>query len=144
MKREAEARMSRARAAQIRWGGLSIAQRVRAVRPLRHAIAQRMDEIVQTIADEVGKPPMDALVGDVLVTLEQLRYDQRHAGRILRRRKRGRSQLFFAGTSFFEVREPHGVVLVCAPWNYPLQLSVVPMATRSCSNAVNAPRIQPA
>ena len=129
MRNEAEARMARARVAQIRWGGLSTKQRVRALHPFRHAIAQRMDEIVQLIADEVGKPPMDALVGDVLVTLEQLRYDQRHACQMLSRRKRGKSQLFYAGTSFFEVREPHGVVLVCAPWNYPFQLSVVPMAT---------------
>jgi acyl-CoA reductase-like NAD-dependent aldehyde dehydrogenase len=88
-----------------------------------------MDEIVEVIADEVGKPPMDALVGDVLVTLEQLRYDEQHANEVLRKKRRGKSQLFYAGTSFFEVREPHGVVLVYAPWNYPLQLSVVPMAT---------------
>jgi len=88
-----------------------------------------MDEIVQIITDEVGKPPMDALVGDVMVTLEQLRYNERQATNILRRRKRGRSQLFYSGTTFFEVREPHGVVLILAPWNYPLQLAVLPMAT---------------
>jgi acyl-CoA reductase-like NAD-dependent aldehyde dehydrogenase len=29
----------------------------------------------------------------------------------------------------FAIGEPHGVVLICAPWNYPLQLTVVPMAT---------------
>jgi len=113
----------------MRWEEISLEQRVRAVRSLRYAIAQRMDDIVRVIADEVGKPPMDAMVGDILVTLEQLRYNEQHANGILRRRKRGRSQLFYPGTSFFEVREPHGVVLVCAPWNYPLQLSVVPMAT---------------
>jgi acyl-CoA reductase-like NAD-dependent aldehyde dehydrogenase/uncharacterized protein (DUF2141 family) len=126
---DAETRMSRARAAQRQWGALSTQERAQALRPLRHAIEQRMDEIVQVISDEVGKPPMDALVGDVLVTLEQLRYDQRHASRILRRRQRGKSLVFYAGTSFFEVREPYGVVLVCAPWNYPFQLSLVPMAT---------------
>jgi acyl-CoA reductase-like NAD-dependent aldehyde dehydrogenase/uncharacterized protein (DUF2141 family) len=121
--------MTKARIAQARWAALSNRRRALALHPLRYAIAQRMDEIVHVISDEVGKPPMDALVGDVLVTLEQLRYNELHADKVLRRRKRARSQLFYAGTSFFEVREPHGVVLVCAPWNYPLQLSVVPMAT---------------
>jgi acyl-CoA reductase-like NAD-dependent aldehyde dehydrogenase/uncharacterized protein (DUF2141 family) len=99
------------------------------MRPLRHAIAQRMDEIVQVISDEVSKPAMDALTGDVLVTLEQLRFYERHAARLLRPVRRGKPWFLYSGTSFVEVKEPHGVVLICAPWNYPLQLSMVPMAT---------------
>jgi acyl-CoA reductase-like NAD-dependent aldehyde dehydrogenase len=43
-----------------------------------------MDEIVRLISEEVGKPAMDALTGDVLVTLEQLRFYERHAARLLR------------------------------------------------------------
>jgi acyl-CoA reductase-like NAD-dependent aldehyde dehydrogenase len=125
----AQDRMARARAAQARWGRLTVRQRVCALRPLRHAIAERMDEIVQTIADEVGKPPMDALAGDVVVALEHLLFCERHAARELRRQRRGQPWFLFSGTRFAEVWEPHGIVLVFAPWNYPLQLSVVPMAT---------------
>jgi acyl-CoA reductase-like NAD-dependent aldehyde dehydrogenase/uncharacterized protein (DUF2141 family) len=88
-----------------------------------------MDEIVRLISEEVGKPAMDALTGDVLVTLEQLRFYERHAARLLRPLKRGKPWFLYSGSSFVEVKEPHGVVLICAPWNYPLQLSMVPMAT---------------
>jgi acyl-CoA reductase-like NAD-dependent aldehyde dehydrogenase len=88
-----------------------------------------MDEILAVISGEVGKPAMDALGGDIVVTLEQLRFYERRAARILRSRKRGKPWFFFTGTRFEEWMEPHGVVLVIAPWNYPLQLSVVPMAT---------------
>jgi len=111
------------------WARLSVAQRARALRPLRYAIAQRMDELIEVISGEMGKPPMDALSGDLLVTLEQLRFYERHAAHLLRPRRIGKPWPLYMGTSFVEFSEPHGVVLICAPWNYPLQLSVVPMAT---------------
>lgn len=126
---DAATRMARARAAQSQWASLPPAQRALALRPLRHLIAQRMDEIISVISAETGKPPMDALAGDVMVTLEHLRFYERRAANILRPPKVGRSRILFSGTRFEEVTEPHGVVFICAPWNYPLQLAVVPMAT---------------
>jgi len=125
----AQDRILRARSAQSNWASLSPQDRVRTLRPLRRIISERMDEILKTISGEVGKPPMDALTGDIMVTLEHLRFYERRAANILRTQKIGKSNLFFSGTSFVEIMEPHGVVLICAPWNYPLQLSVVPMAT---------------
>jgi acyl-CoA reductase-like NAD-dependent aldehyde dehydrogenase len=122
-------RLSRARTAQARWAALTVAERVRALRPLRRLIAQRMDQIIDVISSEVGKPPMDALAGDLMVTLEQLRFYERHAHGILRPRTVGAPWPFYIGTRFVEINEPCGVVLVFAPWNYPLQLSVVPAAT---------------
>lgn len=122
-------RLTRARTAQIGWAKLPAHERARALRPLRHIITQRIDQIITTISDEVGKPPMDALAGDIMVTLEHLRFYERRAPHILRIKKIGKSRLLFSGTSFVEIMEPHGVVLICAPWNYPLQLSVVPMVT---------------
>jgi acyl-CoA reductase-like NAD-dependent aldehyde dehydrogenase len=126
---DAQRRLARAHEAQVLWGQTPPEQRARALRPLRRAIAGRIDEIVAVISDEVGKPAMDALAGDVMVTLEQLGFYERHAEHILRSQKRGKPWFFFTGTRFKEFMEPHGVVLVFAPWNYPLQLTVVPMAT---------------
>ncbi len=122
-------RLSNAREAQVQWARLSLVARARALQPLRHLVTKRMDEILQVISDEVGKPEMDVLTGDVMVTLEQLRFYERRAASLLRPVKRGKPWFFYSGTRFVEVKEPHGVVLVFAPWNYPLQLSMVPMAT---------------
>jgi acyl-CoA reductase-like NAD-dependent aldehyde dehydrogenase len=127
--KEAQRRVDKARAAQVDWGRTPTEVRARRLRPLRVAIAERMDEILAVICDEVGKPAMDALTGDIMVTLEQLRFYERSAAHTLRSRKIGKPWVFFRGTRFKEWMEPHGVVLVCAPWNYPLQLSVVPMVT---------------
>jgi acyl-CoA reductase-like NAD-dependent aldehyde dehydrogenase/uncharacterized protein (DUF2141 family) len=121
--------MQRARRAQAQWVRLTTAQRAQPLRRLRYSIARRMDEIVQVISDEIGKPAMDVLAGDVMVTLELLRFYEREAARVLKPVKRGKPWFFYSGTRFVEITEPHGVVLVFAPWNYPLQLAMVPAAT---------------
>jgi acyl-CoA reductase-like NAD-dependent aldehyde dehydrogenase len=122
-------RIAQAHAAQAEWAKRTPAQRITILRPLRHAIAVRMDEIIEVISAETGKPPMDALAGDIMVTLEHLRFYERHSSHILRPHKISRSRLFFGSTRFTESLEPHGVALIFAPWNYPLQLALVPMAT---------------
>jgi acyl-CoA reductase-like NAD-dependent aldehyde dehydrogenase/uncharacterized protein (DUF2141 family) len=99
------------------------------MRGLRQELARRMDAVVEAICGDVGKPPMDALAGDVMVTLEQMRFYEQRAGEILRTRRFGGAWPFYSGVRFAEMREAHGVALVCAPWNYPLQLAMVPAAT---------------
>lgn len=121
--------LARARASQPAWASLPVSRRCRALAELRRELARRCDDIARIIAQETAKPFLDALSGDVLVTLEHLRYCQLQAARALRPRRVRRSRLLYAGTRFEEHREPHGVVLIFAPANYPLQLSLVPAAT---------------
>jgi acyl-CoA reductase-like NAD-dependent aldehyde dehydrogenase len=118
-----------ARHAQRTWAALTVRERAARMRPLRHALAARMDEAVAILCAETGKPPMDALTGDVLVTLEHLRYCERHAAAVLAARRIGRPAVLYFGARFEERMEPHGVALVLAPWNYPLQLAMVPLTT---------------
>lgn len=123
------ARIEKARLAQTRWAALSFGQRSKALRSLRGEIASQIDQIIAVISEEVGKPPMDALTGDIMVALEQIRFYERNADRVLRSRPVGKPLFFFTGTRFRESHEPHGVTLIFAPWNYPFQLAVVPMIT---------------
>ena len=129
MEQTADDRMLRARIAQAEWSKLPVRERSHALRLLREKISARTHDIVDVLTQETGKTPLDALSGDVLVTLEQLRYNEKHAGDLLRPRSVLKSRLFFPGARFEEIAEPFGVALIYAPANYPLQLSVIPMAT---------------
>jgi acyl-CoA reductase-like NAD-dependent aldehyde dehydrogenase/uncharacterized protein (DUF2141 family) len=123
------ARMEGARQAQAEWAQFSVGKRCRTLRRLRSTIAAHLDEIVAVISAEVGKPPLDVLTGDILVTLEQLRFYESIAAEVLSTRSVGKPRFLFSGTRFIESQEPHGVALILAPWNYPFQLAVTPMAT---------------
>lgn len=124
-----EEKVKRARTAQIRWAKEDFASRCDVLRKLRRRIAEDREQIVARICEDTGKPPLDALAGDVLVTLEQIRYYEAHAPRILRRRRVGKPALLYIGARFYEQFEAHGVVLIFAPSNYPFQLAVIPMVT---------------
>lgn len=133
----AEEILARAREAQPAWAALPVDRRCRAIAALRRHLARQCYPIAQVIAQETAKPLLDALSGDVLVTLEHLRFCQLQAGHALQPRRVRRSQIFYPGTRFEEYREPHGVVLIFGPANYPLQLSLVPAVTAlAAGNAV--------
>ena len=101
--------LARARAAQPAWAALEVSRRCAILGNLRREIALQCESIADTIARETSKPLLDALSGDVLVTLEHLRYYESHAERILRPHRIGKPFFFFRGARFETSFEPHGV-----------------------------------
>jgi len=126
--------VARARAAQPAWGGLPVRQRERTMARLREEIARRADEIAALIVAEQGKPQFDAY-GEVLASLELLRYYLRNARRILKPRPVWSRQAPLLRS--WIVPRPRGVVAVIAPWNFPWTLALEPtMAALFAGNAV--------
>jgi NAD-dependent aldehyde dehydrogenases len=126
-----------ASAAQPSWGALHVSRRCTILGNLRREIARECESIADTIARETSKPLLDALSGDVLVTLEHLRYYESHARRILRSHRISKPSFLFYGARFEASFEPHGVALIFGPSNYPFQLSVIPLITAlAAGNAV--------
>lgn len=117
------------RSAGRAWAQQGSMARRRALSRLLEVLVGRQDDLVSAITQDTGKPALDSLSGDVLVTLEQMRYYQRHAHKILAPRRVKSNWLFFRGAKFIETFEPHGVVLIYGAANYPLQLSMVPAVT---------------
>lgn len=134
---EADRILTRAREAQPAWAGLGVSRRCATLSRLRRAIALECEPIAESIARETTKPLLDALAGDVLVTLETVRYYETRAAEILRPRKVGKPAFFFRGARFESRLEPHGVALIFGPSNYPFQLSMIPAITAlAAGNAV--------
>jgi 4,4'-diapolycopenoate synthase len=121
--------LARASEAQRRWETLSVSRRSCFLGEMRREIALNCESIAATIARETSKPLLDSLSGDVLVTLEHLRYYEAHATRVLHPHRIGKPWFFFRGAHFESRFEPHGVALVFSPSNYPLQLSMIPLIT---------------
>src|SRR6201996_1868319 len=129
--------LAHTRAAQPAWGALHVSRRCAILGNLRREIAIQCELIADTIARETAKPLLDALSGDVLVTLEHLRYYESNAARIFRPRRIGKPSFFFRGVRFETSFEPQGVALIFGPSNYPFQLSVIPLITAlAAGNAV--------
>lgn len=120
--------VQRARDAQQDWGALPVRVRCRQLARLRRTIGQNLDRVVAELTSATGKAEAEILASDVLVSLDIMRYYEREAPCILGRDRRRSPGLWVGCRSWVEYH-PLGVVAVLSPWNYPLQLALVPLAT---------------
>jgi acyl-CoA reductase-like NAD-dependent aldehyde dehydrogenase len=115
--------VAHARKTAPEWAQLEPAARAAMLALVRHRINERMDELVQVIAAENGKPPTEALAHDVVPSLLTQAYLEWIAPRALRPERVGTFVAPLLGmTSRIEWR-PFGVVGCISPWNYPMFLA---------------------
>lgn len=115
-----------ARQAYQDWGKTTLGERLQWLRKLRLHLVDQIDEIAQVIQDSTGKVPVEALTADILTVVDMLKHVEKHAPKILKRQKVPTPILFYGKKSYIEYK-PRGVVLVISPWNFPFQLSLVPV-----------------
>lgn len=96
---------------------------------LESALLRRSDDAVKALSSDFGvRAPAETLVAEVYLVLSQIRYIKKHLSDWMSGESREVSLVFFPGRA--EVRpQPLGVVGVIAPWNYPLQLALLPAVT---------------
>ena len=129
--------VERAATAQPAWAALGLRKRIDIVRNFQAKLHARKSEVAAAITREAGKPLAEALVTEVLVVLDSARFliDNAFAllsdepvphGNVVTKLKTGRL-----------VREPHGVIGIISPWNYPFSIpSTETLAALVAGNAV--------
>ena len=119
---QVNAAVARARAAQPAWQATPVGERLAILKHFQNLLNDRKSEIARTITSEAGKPVAEALLTEVLVVLDAVRFllQEAHAflrdepvphGSLAAKTKRGRI-----------LREPHGVIGIISPWNYPFSI----------------------
>jgi len=119
------AAVARAREAQLAWGALPVRARARKLRRLRAVLMRRMDEVIDVICGETGKPAVEALGHEVMIVAGLIKAYERRAPRVLRPRKVGVGVL--VNKTATKVYEPYGVVGVISPWNFPFSMPGIPV-----------------
>ncbi len=93
---------------------------------LRRMLVEREADLLAALATDLGKPPAEAWATDVGFVISEIDHALRHL-RSWMRPERVWAPLVTRPAKARIVREPFGVALVIAPWNYPVQLLVSPM-----------------
>ncbi|MGO8996667.1 MAG: aldehyde dehydrogenase family protein [Polyangiaceae bacterium] len=114
--------VSRAQAAQRAWGSRPVAERSRALRPLKSRVLDAAERIADLVHREVGKPEAEALSAEVLATADVVDYwcdtiEEHMVDRII-----DLDPLSYPRKGGTLSREARGVVVVIAPWNFPFAL----------------------
>ncbi|MDO5846490.1 MAG: aldehyde dehydrogenase family protein, partial [Methanocorpusculum sp.] len=113
-----------------------LARRMEALRHLKTAIENHKDEILAALHADLGKSAFEAYVTEVAPALAELDAFLRH-GKCWLKPEKVKSPLLMFPSKTFVVRDPHGVILLLAPWNYPFHLFMVPfIGMIACGNTV--------
>ncbi|MBL8956451.1 MAG: aldehyde dehydrogenase family protein, partial [Myxococcaceae bacterium] len=95
---------------------------------LERLLVKHRDAFVRACDEDFGgRGRHETLIVDVVLTLESVR-DARRNLRAWLQRTKVKTHVTFAGSSAYVEHVPKGVVGILAPWNYPVNLALGPLA----------------
>ena len=97
-----------------------------ALRRLRAAIALHERDLVDALRADLGKPPFESYTSEIGFLYGDIDHALSRLDAWMRVRKAGVGLALWPTTAEVH-RPPKGVVLVVAPWNYPVNLAVAPL-----------------
>ena len=100
--------------------------RIEALKLFEKALQNRQEDFLAALAKDLGKPTFEAFLAEYYFLLSEVRLIRKSLKKWTKPKKVGSP--FYLWPCRNEARlEPHGVVLIIAPWNYPLQLALAPL-----------------
>ena len=100
--------------------------RLAALERFETIFVEKKEELLEALQTDLGKPALEAFLAEYHFLLQEVRLLRKSLKQWLRPR-RAKSPFYFWPCRN-EVRlEPHGQVLIIAPWNCPVQLALAPL-----------------
>lgn len=104
----------------------SLSWRLSQLDALEHFLMEREQDILDALHADLRKPPLEALTSEIGVPTSELRLARKKLAAWMKPERVRTPLLLLPGRSYV-YREPLGVTLIIAAWNYPFQLIVLPL-----------------
>lgn len=101
--------------------------RIKALKTLRKSLIDNKQLIYKAFIDDFNKSEFDVLTTEFGMAIEEIDFMIKNL-KSLMKPKKVKTSLFNFPSKGRIYKEPYGVSLIIAPWNYPLQLSIAPLA----------------
>ena len=129
--------VARAHAAQPAWQAIGVRKRLDILQKFQQLLNERKQQVARVITSEAGKPVGEALLTEVLVVLDSVRFVLQEAYGFLRDQPLPHGNLATKAKSGRLIREPYGVIGIISPWNYPFSIPATEtLAALATGNAV--------
>ncbi len=101
--------------------------REKALKQLYNSVVEHEDEIKEALYKDLNKSSGEAYLTEIGVTLKEIRFLKKHLKKLMKI-KRVKSEITNFPAKNFISPSPYGVVLIMSPWNYPIFLTLAPLA----------------
>ena len=103
------------------------AERIHHLQQLANTLRVNQTQILQTVAQDFGcRATHETLLAEIGMVLQAIRYACKHLPRWMKK-KRCTIDLSLWPARAYTLQRPKGVVGIIAPWNYPIQLCLLPL-----------------
>lgn len=106
---------------------LPVSFRIGMLRKLRDAVDRYEERIAQTLAADLGKSSYESFMCEIGLARSEISYLIRHTRRLAREHTVWTPLAQFASRSY-QKPSPYGNTLIMSPWNYPVLLTLDPLA----------------
>ncbi|GFN32869.1 aldehyde dehydrogenase [Paenibacillus xylaniclasticus] len=93
---------------------------------LREAMKRHEPTLLAAVKRDLNKSEFEAFTTEIGLVYKEITHTLKRLNRWVKP-KRVRTPLTHFGSRSYVVPEPYGVALIIAPWNYPLQLALLPL-----------------
>ncbi|MBE5938292.1 MAG: aldehyde dehydrogenase [Lachnospiraceae bacterium] len=93
---------------------------------LKAAIKANENQINKALLDDLNKPESESYMCEIGIIYDEIRYHLKHLHKWMKNKKVHTPVSQFWSKSFVSP-EPYGVALIMSPWNYPVQLCLLPL-----------------
>lgn len=100
--------------------------RKEALLKLKTAIVTHQKLLLEALEKDLNKPSSEAYMCEIGIVLDEIRFHLKHLRKWTKNKTVPTPLAQFCAKSFVSP-EPYGVVLIMAPWNYPVQLCLSPL-----------------
>ncbi|KGT38022.1 aldehyde dehydrogenase family protein [Heyndrickxia faecalis] len=100
--------------------------RIRALEALKKAVIRHERALSGALRKDLNKSAFDAYATEIGILLSELSFTLKHLKRWMKP-ERAKTPLTHTGSKSMIIPEPYGTALIISPWNFPLQLALVPL-----------------
>ncbi len=100
--------------------------RIETLKRLKQAVERHEQDLYKALETDLRKPSMETFMSEIGMATREISFMLRHL-RSWTRPERARTNLLNLPGRSRIYAEPYGVTLIIGPWNYPIQLTLLPL-----------------
>ena len=110
----------------LKGGTLNIKFRLMNLKKLRNLILSNYDNIIEAFMKEFNKCEFDVVSTEISMVISEIDFFIKNLKKLVKIKK-VKSNFINTPSKGYIMPEPYGVCLIMSPWNYPFQLSMLPL-----------------